>query len=54
MTTTAGKEVAIAYVTKTDTWERLYLSQDTKDEFAEVAQKYKDTLKPDTVKVAMK
>lgn len=54
MTTLKGKEIAIAYVSKTDTWERPFLPQTTKDEFAEVAEKYKDTLKPDTVKVAMK
>ncbi|KAK2801614.1 hypothetical protein FQN50_007675 [Emmonsiellopsis sp. PD_5] len=52
--TSAGKQIAVAYVTKTDTWERLNLSQTIQDEFATVAEKYKDTLKPETVKVAMK
>lgn len=54
MTISNGRQVAIAYVVKTDTWERILLSQDTQNEFAEAAQKYKDTLKPGTVKVAMK
>lgn len=54
MTTSKGKEVAIAYVSKTDTWERPFLPEATKNEFAEVAENYKDTLKPETVKVAMK
>jgi hypothetical protein len=54
ITTSAGKQIAIAYVTKTDTWERMFLSQTIRDEFTAVAEKYKDTLKPETVKVAMK
>ncbi|KAE8162679.1 hypothetical protein BDV40DRAFT_264847 [Aspergillus tamarii] len=54
MTTSKGKEVAIAYVNKTDAWERPFLPQNTQDMFAEVAEKYKDTLQAETVKVAMK
>ncbi|KAK2809483.1 hypothetical protein FQN50_003751 [Emmonsiellopsis sp. PD_5] len=54
ITTSAGKEVVVAYVTKTDVWERTFLSPDVQNEFAAVAEKYKDTLKPETVKVAMK
>ncbi|EED15819.1 conserved hypothetical protein [Talaromyces stipitatus ATCC 10500] len=54
VTTSAGKQVAVAYVTKTDAWERMILSQDVQTEFVTVAEKYKDTLKPETVKVAMK
>ncbi|KAL3469052.1 hypothetical protein BJX99DRAFT_265566 [Aspergillus californicus] len=53
-TNSKGKEIAIAYVSKTDTWERPFLPQNTKDAFVEVAEKYIDTLKPDTAKVAMK
>jgi hypothetical protein len=54
MTTSKGKEIAIAYVNKTDTWERPFLPESSQNEFAEVAEKYKETLKPETVKVAMK
>ncbi|EDN08849.1 hypothetical protein I7I51_00506 [Histoplasma capsulatum] len=54
ITTSAGKQIAVAYVTKTDTWERTFLSQTIQNEFTTVAEKYKDTLKPETVKVAMK
>lgn len=54
MTTSKGKTVAVAYVTKTDAWERPYLPQSTQDEFAAVAEKYKDGLQPKTVKVTMK
>lgn len=54
MATSQGKTVTVAYVTKTDTWERPYLSQSTQSEFAAVAEKYKDSLKPETVQVAMK
>ena len=54
MTTSKGKQISIDYVTKTDVWERKMLADSTKDEFATVAEKYKDDLKPDTVKVAMK
>jgi hypothetical protein len=54
ITTEAGKQVAVAYVTKTDTWERTFLSENIQAEFSTVAEKYKDTLKPETVKVAMK
>lgn len=54
MTTSKGKQIAIEYVTKTDKWERTMLADSTKNEFAAVAEKYKDGLKPDTVKVAMK
>lgn len=54
VTTSKGKEIAIAYVTKTDAWERLSLSTNVPNEFAAVAEKYKDTLKPATVKVALK
>lgn len=54
MTTSKGKRIAIEYVTKTDAWERMMLSPNTQNEFAVVAEKYKDKLKPDTVKVAMK
>ncbi|KAL5365868.1 hypothetical protein BJX96DRAFT_159898, partial [Aspergillus floccosus] len=53
MTTSNGKQIAIAYVKETDAWTRPFLPQATKDEFVQVAEKYKDTLKPDTVKVAM-
>lgn len=54
MTTSKGKQISIDYVTKTDVWERKMLAESTKDEFATVAEKYKDDLKSDTVKVAMK
>jgi hypothetical protein len=54
ITNSKGKEIAVAYVSKTDAWERPFLPQITKDGFLEVAEKYKDTVKPDTVKVAMK
>lgn len=54
MTTSKGKRIAIEYVTKTDAWERMMLSPNTQNEFAVVAEKYKDKLKPSTVKVAMK
>ncbi|KAF1808532.1 hypothetical protein P152DRAFT_509776 [Eremomyces bilateralis CBS 781.70] len=54
MTTVTGKAIAVAYVTKTDVWERPFLHQSTQDEFVEVAEKYKDDLKPETAKVAMK
>ncbi|KAK2766006.1 hypothetical protein FQN54_007521 [Arachnomyces sp. PD_36] len=54
ITTSNGKQVAVAYVTKTDVWERKFLSQTVQTEFSRVAEKYKDTLKPETVTVAMK
>jgi hypothetical protein len=54
MATSQGKTVTVAYVTKTDIWERPYLAPSTQSEFATVAEKYKDNLKPETVQVAMK
>ncbi|XPS76695.1 hypothetical protein M3J09_008742 [Ascochyta lentis] len=54
MATSQGKTVTVAYVTKTDVWERPYLPQSTQTEFAAAAEKYKDNLKPETVQVAMK
>ncbi|KAH0365830.1 hypothetical protein KCU65_g5803, partial [Aureobasidium melanogenum] len=54
MTTSQGKSIAVEFVTKTDVWERTFLAEHQKKEFASVAEKYKDTLKPDTTKVAMK
>ncbi|KAF4628093.1 hypothetical protein G7Y89_g10059 [Cudoniella acicularis] len=54
MTTSKGKQIAIDFVSKTDTWERHILAQSIKEEFVQVAEKYKETLKPDTVKIAMK
>lgn len=54
MTTSKGKSIAVAYVTKTDVWERQQLAQGVQDEFVAVAEKYKDTLKDETVKLAMK
>jgi hypothetical protein len=54
MTTSKGAQIAVSYVTKTDAWERLILAESVQNEFAAVAEKYKDTLKPGTVKVAMK
>lgn len=54
MTTSKGKDIVVAYVSKTDDWERTYLSQSVQQEFTEVAEKYKDTLKPNTATVAMK
>lgn len=44
----------VAYVTKTDVWDRPYLAPSAQDGFAAVAEKYKETFKPDTVKVATK
>jgi len=49
-----GQNIAVAYVTKTDVWERPFLAQNTQNEFVAVAEKYKDNLKPETVKIAMK
>ncbi|KJF60802.1 uncharacterized protein CIMG_13242 [Coccidioides immitis RS] len=44
VTTSLGKQIAVAYVTKTDTWERAFLSQTVQNEFLVVAEKYNDTL----------
>ena len=54
MTASNGKSIAVAYVDKTDAWQRTFLTQDTQSQFAAVAEKYKNTLKPETVKVAIK
>ncbi|KAJ5216912.1 hypothetical protein N7468_009920 [Penicillium chermesinum] len=54
MTTSNGKQVALGYVKKTNAWERPFLPKITQDMFVDVAEKYKDTLKPETVEVAMK
>ncbi|PPJ57954.1 hypothetical protein CBER1_11086 [Cercospora berteroae] len=54
MTTSKGKQIAVEYVTKTDSWERKMLASSVQTEFVAVAEKYKDNLKPETVKVAMK
>lgn len=54
MMTTAGKEINVSYVNKTDTWERTVVAQQLKNEFIAVAEKYKDTLKPATVEIAVK
>lgn len=54
MMTTAGKEINVSYVNKTDTWERTVVAQQVKNEFIAVAEKYKDTLKPTTVEIAVK
>jgi hypothetical protein len=54
MMTTAGKEINVSYVNKTDTWERTVVAQQMKNEFIAVAEKYKDTLKPATVEIAVK
>jgi hypothetical protein len=52
--TSAGKEITVSYVNKTDAWERTMIAQKLKDEFTAIAEKYKDTLKPSTVEVAVK
>lgn len=52
--TSAGKEISIEYVTKTDAWERTYIAPEKIAEFAAIAEKYKDTLKATTEKVAIK
>ncbi|CAK4033848.1 Hypothetical predicted protein [Lecanosticta acicola] len=49
ITTSKGKLIAIEYVTKTDTWERRIIAQSRKND-----EKYKETLKPDTVTVDVK
>lgn len=54
MVTSAGKEINISYVSKTDTWERTTVAQQLQNEFTAIAEKYKDTLKPGTVEVAVK
>lgn len=54
ITTSKGKSVAVSYVSKTDAWERPFLSPVTQDEFVKVAEKYKDRLNSKTVQVAMK
>lgn len=54
ITNSKGKSIAVAYVTQTDLWERKQLSPTTQDAFVSVAEKYKDTLKEETVKIAMK
>lgn len=52
--TSKGKKIAVDYVTKTDAWERTHLDQSLQTEYQKVAEKYKDTLKSDTEKLAMK
>jgi hypothetical protein len=54
MTTSKGKEIIIVYISKTDKWECTFLSQNVQQEFTEIAEKYEDTLKPNTATVAMK
>ncbi|DAA79011.1 TPA_exp: Uncharacterized protein A8136_2796 [Trichophyton benhamiae CBS 112371] len=54
ITTSAGRQIRVAFVTKTDVWERAFLSKEVQNEFAAVAEKYKDTIKPETVTLAMK
>ncbi|KAH0829611.1 hypothetical protein FOPE_10918 [Fonsecaea pedrosoi] len=54
ITTSNGKTISVAFVTKTDAWERTFLAASTQNDFVAVAEKYKDSLKPETVKVAMK
>jgi len=54
MTTSSDKKIAVGHVSKTDGFERTILARSVQDKFAEVAEKYKDTLKPETTKVAMK
>lgn len=54
MINSRGKSISVAYVTKTDAWERLAPAQSVQNQFVAVAEKYKDAVKDDTVKVAMK
>lgn len=55
VTTSQGKQIAIDFVTHTDKWERKTLASSVKDDFvAVVEKKYKDTLDPEVVKVAIK
>lgn len=53
MITSTGKQIAIDYVTLTDTWSRKILDEKVKVPFAALAQYYKEDLKPETVRVAM-
>jgi hypothetical protein len=52
--TSAGKELIISYVSKTDVWERKFIAEPLKDQFMAAVEKHKDTFKPDTVEVAVK
>lgn len=54
MTTPAGKNILVSYVSETAAWRRSFLDQSVQNEFVEVAKKYKDTLKPETAEVAIK
>ncbi|KAF1999126.1 hypothetical protein P154DRAFT_494170 [Amniculicola lignicola CBS 123094] len=52
--TSAGKEISVEFVTSTDAWTRTYLAPSRQTEFAAVVEKYKDTLRSDTERVAVK
>lgn len=53
MIISAGKQIAVDYVTLTDTWKRTYLDERVKVPFAALAQYYEDDLKPGSVRIAM-
>ena len=54
MTTSTGKSILVSYVSETAAWRRNFLDQSVQNEFVQVAEKYKDTLKPETTQVAIK
>ncbi|KAF2486784.1 hypothetical protein BDY17DRAFT_321550 [Neohortaea acidophila] len=52
--TTRGKEIRVAYVSKTTDWRRVLLAESVQQDFAGMMEKKKDTFRPGTVEVAMK
>ncbi|KAI6849476.1 hypothetical protein KC338_g8630 [Hortaea werneckii] len=54
ISTSKGREITIEYVTETDAWKRPILATKVQTDFAAIAEKNKDALREDTVKVAMK
>ena len=53
-TSATGKNLAIYYVTETDSWKRLFIAEDTKQEFIDVVEANKSQLSPNTALVGMK
>ena len=51
--TSQGKSIVVAYVTRTNAWERTFIAEFVKDSYVSAVEKYKDALKSNTAKVAM-
>lgn len=54
ISTSTGRQIAIGYVSETETWKRVQLADAVKEGFATAMEKNKDTFRADTIEVVLK